>query len=106
MTRRIFQPAVCALFVFLIAGVARAQDGASGGDGPDQSIQQPVPPPLGRLTFPPMTGDVSGRWVPLGAAPVDQAGAGRRGYVVAGDDANVAAPGANRLSFHAVSANN
>jgi hypothetical protein len=46
------------------------------------------------------------RWVPLGSAPVDQAGTGRRGYVLSGEDSGVAAAGSNRISIHAVSANN
>jgi hypothetical protein len=50
--------------------------------------------------------DFSGGWAPLGAIPVDQAGGGRRGYVIAGDDSEVAADGANRLSIHTVVANN
>ena len=45
-------------------------------------------------------------WAPLGMIPVDQAGAGRRGYVLPGESADVAAPGAVHLSFHTVAANN
>lgn len=48
----------------------------------------------------------SGEWTPIGPAPVDQAGAGRRGYVLPGEDADVTADGSNRLSIHTVSANN
>ena len=104
MTNRIFKPAVCALLVCALAGIASAQDATSGDD---QSIQPPAPPsPIGRLTFHPIDRDLSGRWAPLGAIPVDQAGGGRRGYVVAGEDSDVAAAGSNRLSVHAVSANN
>ena len=51
-------------------------------------------------------GTMSGSWAPLGPLPVDQAGAGRRGYVLPGDDSGVAAPGSNHLSIHAVAANN
>src|SRR5262245_9538351 len=50
--------------------------------------------------------DFSGGWAPIGAIPVDQAGGGRRGYVMAGDDSDVAAERANRLSIHTVAANN
>lgn len=47
----------------------------------------------------------SGGWVPLGSAPVDQAGSGRRGYVLHPEDGAVAAAGSNRISIHGVSAN-
>src|SRR5262245_18276451 len=50
--------------------------------------------------------EFTGGWTPLGAIPVDQAGGGRRGYVTAGDDADVTAAGTNRLSIHTVAANN
>ena len=50
--------------------------------------------------------DRPGPWQPLGQIPVDQAGAGRRGYAIAGEGADVAAPGAGELSLHAVAANN
>jgi hypothetical protein len=46
-----------------------------------------------------------GRWAPLGPAPVDQAGAGRRGYVMHGEDSDVTAVGSNRFSIHTVAAN-
>ena len=48
----------------------------------------------------------NGEWVPLGLTPVDQAGAGRRGYVLAGESADVTQPGSQQLSMHAVAANN
>lgn len=48
----------------------------------------------------------AGNWVPLGLTPVDQAGAGRRGYVLAGESADVTQPGSQQLSIHAVAANN
>jgi hypothetical protein len=48
----------------------------------------------------------SGEWSPVGVVPVDQAGAGRRGYVLAGEGTDVAAPGAVDLSIHFVAANN
>ena len=44
-------------------------------------------------------------WEPLGPIPVDQAGAGRRGYVLPSESADVTAPGANQWSFHVVAAN-
>jgi hypothetical protein len=47
-----------------------------------------------------------GGWAPLGALPVDQAGGGRRGYVMAGEDSDVTPGGANRVSIHTVAANN
>ena len=49
--------------------------------------------------------DGRGSWEPLGAIPVDEAGAGRRGYVLPAENADVAAPGTNRFSVHFVAAN-
>jgi hypothetical protein len=48
----------------------------------------------------------SGGWMPIGPAPVDQAGAGRRGYVMPVEDADVTADGSDRISIHTVAANN
>ena len=48
----------------------------------------------------------SGQWEPLGQIPVDQAGAGRRGYALPGDSADVAQPGTNQFALHMVAANN
>lgn len=48
----------------------------------------------------------SSQWTPLGEVPVDQAGAGRRGYAIAGEGADVAAPGTNQIAIHTVAANN
>jgi len=48
----------------------------------------------------------SAEWWPAGIVPVDQAGAGRRGYVLAGDGTDVAAPGTVDISVHVVAANN
>ncbi len=45
-------------------------------------------------------------WAPFGPAPVDQAGAGRRGYTLPGEGADVLAAGAHQWSIHAVGANN
>ena len=42
----------------------------------------------------------------MGRLPVDQAGAGRRGYALAGESTEVADPGASQISVHAVAANN
>jgi len=50
--------------------------------------------------------DGPGPWEPLGPIPVDQAGAGRRGYVLPVESAEVADPGAGAISLHAVAANN
>ena len=50
--------------------------------------------------------DGAGQWMPMGPIPVDQAGAGRRGYVLAGENTEVAEPGAHQISIHAVAANN
>jgi hypothetical protein len=52
------------------------------------------------------TPDASSQWQPLGQVPVDQAGAGRRGYTLAGESTDVAAPGTNQVSIHTVAANN
>jgi hypothetical protein len=48
----------------------------------------------------------SGHWEPLGQIPVDQAGAGRRGYALAGEGAEVAEPGTSRIAVHTVASNN
>ena len=74
---------LCLLCVIVIARSASAQDAT-----PSSADSTP-----------------SGRWVPLGSAPVDQAGAGRRGYVLPGEDSDVAAVGSNRFAIHAVAAN-
>ena len=50
--------------------------------------------------------EFGGRWEPVGPVPVDQAGAGRRGYSVAGESTDVADPHSTRVSFHLVGANN
>jgi hypothetical protein len=50
--------------------------------------------------------DLSAGWSPIGAAPVDQAGAGRRGYVLSPEDSDITAAGTTRISIHAVAANN
>jgi len=47
----------------------------------------------------------SSRWEPAGPPPVDQAGTGRRGYVLPADSADVADPGAHQISVHTVAAN-
>lgn len=49
--------------------------------------------------------DAAPVWDPLGAIPVDQAGTGRRGYVLPGDDATVTDGGADRITLHLVAAN-
>src|SRR4051812_39783887 len=95
------------LCVLLAASSAGAQDTPSSSS-PDQSVQAPPAPtlpPVG-VTLRPGSTEFSGRWVPLGSAPVDQAGAGRRGYVLAGEDSGVTAAGSNQVSLHAVAANN
>jgi hypothetical protein len=89
---------VCA---FLIAGSASAQNPLPAAAESDQTPS----PQVGRVTLP-HSGERSGGWVPHGLAPVDQAGSGRRGYVLHGEDSGVAAPGSNRLAIHGVAANN
>lgn len=75
-------------FVFLLALIVASS--VAGQDRPpaSPSVDQP------------------GSWQPLGPMPVDQAGAGRRGYAIAGESADVALPGAGALSLHTVAANN
>jgi hypothetical protein len=51
------------------------------------------------------TVDGPGPWTPLGPIPVDQAGAGRRGYVLSSESTEVAEPGADQISLHVVAAN-
>jgi hypothetical protein len=75
------------LFALLVASPVIAQE-PSSPDAPPSAVDQPGP------------------WEPLGPIPVDQAGAGRRGYAVASESAAVAEPGAGTLSLHAVAANN
>jgi len=47
-----------------------------------------------------------GRWEPMGPSPVDQAGAGRRGYSMTVEGTDVTDPHANQVTFHMVGANN
>ena len=98
--------AIALLFILLVARCVSAQE-ATSADGPDQQRVPPVPPtaPAGRLTLRAPSGELSGNWTPLGPAPVDQAGSGRRGYVLPGEDSNVVAAGSNQLSIHTVAAN-
>jgi hypothetical protein len=74
------------VFALLLASAAMAQE---------QTSSEVPPPPAERTA-----------WEPLGPIPVDHAGAGRRGYGVVGEGADVANPGASTLSLHAVAANN
>lgn len=70
------------LFVFVIAQTASAQETVSPNvSGPTE------------------------RWVPLGPAPVDQAGTGGRGYVLPMEDSSVTSARSNQWSIHAVAAN-
>ncbi len=50
--------------------------------------------------------EFAGPWRPMGPVPVDQAGAGRRGYALPGESTDVADPQASQVSFHFVGANN
>jgi hypothetical protein len=45
-------------------------------------------------------------WTPLGRLPVDQAGAGLRGYALPGESAEVTGPGTGQVSVHAIAGNN
>jgi hypothetical protein len=61
-------------------------------------VAQDKPPESG------LTTDIE--WAPLGQMPVDQAGAGLRGYMLAGESTEVAEPGGDQVSIHTVAANN
>ncbi len=93
------------LAVLFVAASARAQD-ATSAETPDQSAQAAQPlPPASRMPFR-MRGDLNGGWEPLGALPVDQAGASGRGYGLSGEDSHVTAAGSNQFAIHTVAANN
>jgi hypothetical protein len=62
-----------------------------------------VSPPAGD---PATSIDSLGQWTPTGQLPVDQAGAGLRGYVLSGESTEVGGPGTDQISIHAVAANN
>jgi hypothetical protein len=47
-----------------------------------------------------------GNWEPFGQIPVDQAGAGRRGYALAGESSEVTGPGLDQITFHTLAENN
>jgi hypothetical protein len=67
------------------------------------AIGQPV---FAQDDAPSPASDTGGQWQPLGQVPVDQAGSGRRGYALAGESPDVAAPGTNVIALHTVAANN
>jgi hypothetical protein len=90
-----------AVAVFMSATPALAQEDPAGS--PDD---QGAPLPMVPRQPTEQPSDLTPEWEPLGPAPVDQAGAGRRGYVLAGDDADVTRPGTNRFAVHGVVANN
>ena len=48
----------------------------------------------------------SSTWTPMGQAPVDQAGAGMRGFVLPVEDSDVTPAGRNQISIYTVAANN
>ena len=75
------------LIVLLLAQPGFAQDGPAAGVFPTE-VATP------------------GQWTPLGPPPVDQAGAGLRGYGLPGESTQVTAPGGDQVSIHAVAANN
>lgn len=98
-----FVPVLAILLVLLAAGSSSAQ--STGSDTtPDQAVQAPPPAGAG-VTLRLPADEFSGGWVPLGPAPVDQAGAGRRGYVLPGDG-GITAAGTTQVSIHGVAANN
>ena len=95
------------LCAFLAAAAAAGAQSttASPANSPDQGVQAPPQPPTGRLIFGQPSREFSGGWVPLGPAPVDQAGAGRRGYVLP-TEGGITAAGTTQVSIHSVAANN
>ena len=91
------------LAALLAAGSASAQSTTSENTA-DQGVQPPQLPGAG-VTLPLPSNEFSAGWVPLGPAPVDQAGAGRRGYVLPSEGV-MAAAGKTQVSIHSVAANN
>ena len=67
------------------------------------ALGQPV---FAQNDVPPGGSAERGQWEPLGQIPVDQAGAGRRGYALPGEGADVAEPATSRIGVHTVAANN
>lgn len=49
--------------------------------------------------------DVPEPWEPVGAAPVDEAGDGGRGYALVGDNIHVGSPGSHQFSLQTVASN-
>jgi hypothetical protein len=92
-----------ALLAIAVSAHAQSTE-TTAANSPDQSVQAPQPPGAG-VTFTLPNNEFSGGWVPLGPAPVDQAGAGRRGYVLPGDG-GITAAGKTQISLHSVAANN
>jgi hypothetical protein len=89
-----------------VAAAAGAQSTTTPpANSPDQGVQAPPQAPTGRLIFGQPSREFSGGWVPLGPAPVDQAGAGRRGYVLP-TEGGITAAGTTQVSIHSVAANN
>ena len=81
-----FARAFLIILALLVAQSAAAQDGGVPSETPTKI-------------------DVPEHWEPLGAAPVDQAGADGRGYVLPGEDVHVGAPGSHQLSLQTVASN-
>src|SRR5262245_19516445 len=67
---------------------------------PHRAAAQSSSPPIGDAA----SGEQ--RWQPLGQLPVDQAGAGLRGYALPVEGADVAIGGENQVAIHTVVANN
>jgi len=90
--------------MLVAATLARAQDTSvdtSDQGSPTPPLSAPAPPLSVRVRT-----DTAEIWTPFGFAPVDQAGAGRRGYVLAAESAEVSETGKHQFSIHAVAANN
>ncbi len=96
-------PVFWMLAVLLAATAANAQPPTSENT-PDQGVQPPQLPSAG-VAFSLPSNEFADPWVPLGPAPVDQAGAGRRGYVLPSEGIMTAA-GKTQVSIHSVAANN
>jgi hypothetical protein len=94
------------LFVLLLVRSVNAQNPTSSDLAARSDQSAPNSQPGGQVTLRTVSGELSGVWTPLGPAPVDQAGAGRRGYVLVVEDSDVTAAGATQFSIHAVAANN
>jgi hypothetical protein len=103
VTRRVRRSAARSRAIWLLFLLVVARPAAAAQD--TTSLEREEDAASLSLPFRADSMELSGRWVPLGPPPVDQAGSGRRGYVLAGEDSDVTGPRSNRFSIHAVAAN-